>query len=419
MDVRITFFFVSVLWDPGKTNGVFSLTNAHDNICNLYRLGITCTDGELWNEQRNFATRHLREAGYGRKPMDIQIQNELNELLDYIEANRTDPIWPGSIFPASVLSVLWTFTAGKRIARNDEHLIRLLHLLNVRSKAFDMAGGILNQMPILRHVAPEKTGFNLINRFNQEIHAFFMESIKAHHCDYDEEKANDDLIYAYIREMRANEGKPTTFTDLQLSMTILDIFIAGSQTTSITLDLAMMTLATYPEIQKRIHEEMEEVLPNGQTPSPSDRGMLPYAEATLLEVQRFYHIVPISGPRRVMRETTLGGYTIPKNATVLMGLRTVHMDKEHWGDPDVFRPERFLDANKKIVNTEWLMPFGQGRRRCLGENLARSCLFTFFAGVVSRYRVVLPPGAEKPDRVLQPGITLSPKPYKVLFQNRF
>lgn len=265
--------------------------------------------------------QHLREAGFGRKPIDIQIENELKELLDHIETNESEPIAPDSIFPANVLSVLWTFTAGKQIARNDEQLIRLLHLLSTRTRLFDVAGNFLNQMPFLRHLAPEKTGFNLIKRFNQDIHAFFMKSITEHHCDYDEEKANDNLIYAYIKEMRKeNHGQPNTFNDLQLSMTILDIFIAGALTTSTTLNLAMMTLATYPEIQKRIHGELDEVFPNGQTPSYSDRGLLPYVSAVLLEVQRFYHIVAIGGPRRVLHETTLGGYTIPKDTTVLIGL---------------------------------------------------------------------------------------------------
>lgn len=383
-----------------------------------FRLGITCTDGPLWAEQRNFATKHLREAGFGRKPMQVQIQNELNELLDVIDEQRGEAIWPGLLLPPSVLNVLWTFTAGQRIQRDDERLTRLLTLMQQRSKAFDMSGGILNQMAWLRFLAPEKTGFNLINRFNFELHSFFMETINEHKIHYDEEKSSDDLIYAYIKEMKEHEGKPTTFTDLQLTMTILDIFIAGAQTTSITLDLAFMAMATYPEIQKRIHAELDAALLDGQLPSTNDRSELTYTEATLMEVQRYFHIVPITGPRRALRETTLGGYTIPKNTTILIGSRTVHMDKEHWGDPDTFRPERFLDENKKITNTEHLMPFGQGRRRCLGDALARSCMFTFFAGIIHKHHIKLPAGAPIPDRTLQPGITLSPKPYKVIFESR-
>lgn len=385
-----------------------------------HRLGITCTDGELWAEQRNFATRHLREAGYGRKPMDVQIQNELNELLDIIDEHNGQPIWPGSFLPPSILNVLWTFTAGKRISRTDERLTRLLTLMQDRSKAFDVSGGVLNQMAWLRHIAPEKTGFNLINRFNQEIHAFFMEAITEHKLDFDEEKATDDLIYAYIKEMQNADGKSsTTFTDLQLTMTILDIFIAGSQTTSITLDLALMTVASYPLMQKRIHDELNANVANtNDSFSAHDRHSLQYVEAFLMEVQRYYHIIPVSGPRRALRETTLGGYRIPKNTTILMDLRTVHMDEEHWIDPEVFCPDRFLDEFGKITNAERLMSFGQGRRRCLGESLARSCMFTFFVGILNKYKVQLPDGAAIPDRTLLPGIVLSPKPFKVMFVNR-
>lgn len=355
--------------------------------------------------------------------MDEQIQNELNELLDVIGEFGDTPVWPGSFLPPSVLNVLWTFTAGKKIGRHDPRLTRLLSLMQQRSKAFDMSGGVLNQMAWLRHVAPEWTGFNLINRFNREIHAFFMETIEEHKADFDDEKATDDLIYAYLKEMRAHSDESgSTFTELQLTMVILDMFIAGSQTTSITLDLALMTMATYPAMQKRVHDELLAMLGEnaGQSPSAKDRALLPYTEAVLMEVQRFYHIVPVSGPRRTLHETTLGGYRIPRDTTVLMGLRTVHMDVDHWGDPEVFRPERFLDAEMRIVNTERLMPFGQGRRRCLGESLARACLFTFFAGMMNRYAVHLLDGGadDRPQRTLLPGITLSPKPYKVVFQKR-
>lgn len=393
------------------------------------RLGITFTDGDLWLEQRNFATRHLRAAGYGRQPMQVQIQNELNELLQVIADQQGDAVWPGSFLPPSVLNVLWTFTAGQKIARNDPRLARLLSLMQLRSKAFDMSGGVLNQMAWLRHIAPEWTGYNLIRRFNEEIHAFFMDIIAQHKLDFDEDKASDDLIYAYLNEMQAHAGDPeTTFSDRQLTMVILDMFIAGSQTTSITLDLALMTMALHSDVQRRVHDELKKLaLPtigsaenSTQSPCAEDRAQLPYTEAVLLEVQRFYHIVPISGPRRVLHDTMLGGYRIPRDTTVLMGLRSVHMDDEHWGDPECFRPERFLDADGvKLVNTERLMPFGQGRRRCLGESLARACLFTFFAGMMNRFAVQLTGNdADRPERKLLPGITLSPKPYKVVFKAR-
>lgn len=94
------------------------------------------------------------------------------------------------------------------------------------------------------------------------------------------------------------------------------------------------------------------------------------------------------------------------------------MDANYWRDPDVFRPERFLDENQKISNIERFVAFGQGHRRCLGENLARGCLFTFFVGIMQKYRIELPDNEPMPSLDTLPGLVLSPQPYKVRFIKR-
>jgi len=112
-------------------------------------------------------------------------------------------------------------------------------------------------------------------------------------------------------------------------------------------------------------------------PHLSRRESFDYMDAFIMEVQRFFHITPITGPRRALWPTKLGGYDIPKNATILISLRSVHLDKEHWKDPLEFRPERFIDSEGKCFKDEYFMPFGLGRRRCLGDALARACIFSF------------------------------------------
>lgn len=201
------------------------------------------------------------------------------------------------------------------------------------------------------------------------------------------------------------------FLDLQLTMIILDIFIAGGNTTSTVLDLAFMMLLIRPDIKDRIFEEIS-LFPN---PTSKNRPDLHFTEAYLWEIQRFFNTVPITGPRRTLKTTTLGDYVIPKETTILIGLGSVHSDKEYWGDPEVFRPQRFLD-NPEL--TDRFMPFGQGHRRCLGEALARSCIFTFFVGVLRQFDVQQAENATLPDVNLLPGITLSAKPYQVLFKRR-
>lgn len=133
----------------------------------------------------------------------------------------------------------------------------------------------------------------------------------------------------------------------------------------------------------------------------------------------FHSFIPATtGPRRALQATTLGGYHIPKNTTILIGSHSVHMEKALWHDPEVYRPERFLDENGKIINAEHLVIFGQGRRRCPGDNLARAALFTFFVGILQRYSIELPIGGEMPTTKTLPGLLSSPHPYKVLFRKR-
>ena len=351
--------------------------------------------------------------------MDTQIQSEMQEILEQINGFKNKPVWPGNeLLPPSVINILWTFTTGKRIARSDPRLIKFLNLLQKRSKAFDMSGGILSQMPWLRYFAPEKTGFSLIKNLNTEFHTFFMEIINEHLANYTDDKSNEDLIYAYIKEMKSQQANVSTnFTLKQLVMIILDIFIAGSQTTSITIDLAIMITLIRADLQTNIFKEIHSVLGSDGNPNYADRAKMPFVEAFLLEVQRFFHIVPISGPRRVMKKCELGGFTIPKNTTVLIGLRSVLMDPEFWKDPHEFKPERFLDENMNIRNVERLYSFGSGRRKCLGDMLAKACIFTFFVGILQKFELKLS-GEEIPSLELLPGITLSPKPYKVIFAKR-
>lgn len=168
-----------------------------------HRLGVTGVDGPLWQEQRNFVTRHFRQLGFARQPMDTQIEEELNELVRYLDKLDGEvAVWPGELFPINVMNVLWQFTAGYRMPRNDEKMVTVLTLLRERSKGFDMAGGLLSQIPWIRYLAPTWSGFELIQTFNRKLYELFMEIIQDHHRDFDQEKAKDDLIYAFINEMR-------------------------------------------------------------------------------------------------------------------------------------------------------------------------------------------------------------------------
>ncbi|KAG8223771.1 hypothetical protein J437_LFUL001491 [Ladona fulva] len=91
----------------------------------------------------------------------------------------------------------------------------------------------------------------------------------------------------------------------------------------------------------------------------------------------------------------------------------LHHDPKIWGDPFNFRPERFLDSNGKFVKHAALLPFGAGKRSCLGEVLARNNLFLFFTGVMQRYSMKVPDGHPRPSEVGEGGLSIAPKRFEI------
>ena len=115
-----------------------------------------------------------------------------------------------------------------------------------------------------------------------------------------------------------------------------------------------------------------------------------------------------------------GGYRIPKNTVILANLRDAHHNKEYWGDPEVFRPERFIDeSGNKIIKHEAFMPFSAGKRACLGESLAKDTLFLFFTYLLQKFRIEKEPNV--PPLSLEPNantFVIAPKPYRIVVAPR-
>nr|UUB32680.1 cytochrome P450 CYP305F1 [Dendroctonus valens] len=379
------------------------------------RKGITVTDGDLWKEQRAFLVSHLRALGFGTTLMEHMIKEEIKQTITLIEKNVEMVDLSATLAP-SILNILWTLTSGKNVKGNNR-IERLLQLLRQRTRAFDMSGGTLNNYPWLRFVAPEKSGYNLMKTINIEVRNLIMETINDHKKSWTDERC-DDFIYSFLTEMKKREGKRSYFSEEQLVMVCLDIFIAGSATTSNTIDTALLAMILYPEVQEKVHQSLDSAFKKDEDVSYCDKERVPYVNAVLLECQRFFPVVPVIGPRRVLRTTHLDEYLIPKETTVLLNLHSVHHDQNYWKDPAVFRPERFLDENSNLICQDRVLTFGLGKRRCLGDALARACLFLFFVEILRKYNIEYT-GSTKPTGKQTPGMIMSPEHYKAKFSLRF
>ncbi|XP_068913285.1 probable cytochrome P450 305a1 [Tenebrio molitor] len=376
--------------------------------------GVTATDGELWRIQKNLINRHLHNLGLGKTPMEEMIRDEVVEMLSALRDDGSNVKVDKFIAPG-VLNVLWTLTTGARISKNQ--LDELLDLFAARSKAFDLTGGTLALYPWLRFVAPEWCGFNLIQEINNKLKKLFEKIIEEHRETWHEGR-NDDLIYRYISESKAPNKNSAVFNDDQLIMLCLDLFIGGNNNTSGTLDFGFLLMILHPDVQQKVQAQLDTTFSKNHILEYSDRDKLPYVEAVILEIMRFRHVAPLAGPRRVTKDTYLDGYFLPKDTTILLSLHSINNNAEYWKDPENFMPERFLDENGLLLPHEKLLSFGSGRRRCVGEVLAKTCIFFFFVEILKNFYVSVTPGSKLPSSKPVPGMILSTEPYWATFTER-
>ncbi|KAK9698789.1 hypothetical protein RND81_08G131400 [Saponaria officinalis] len=151
----------------------------------------------------------------------------------------------------------------------------------------------------------------------------------------------------------------------------LDLFSAGTDTISSTVEWAMAELLHNPEKLTRAKAEMNKIIGKGNPFQESHIGELPYLQGVLKETFRLHPSAPFLVPREADKNVELLGFTVPKNAQILVNAWEIGRDPEIWERPNWFEPERFLGSGVEVKGCDFeLIPFGSGRRMCVGMPLA-------------------------------------------------
>ncbi|XP_012532562.1 methyl farnesoate epoxidase isoform X5 [Monomorium pharaonis] len=383
------------------------------------RKGVMFTDGEIWRDQRRFVLRTLKEFGLGNVTMEDLILNDAVSLTTMIDSlAKLGPINNlYNITSIAVLNSLWTLVAGARFDLDNPKLTEILTVVNEIIRNTNATGGILTHLPFLRYIIPGLSGFTALNQRYTQMLQFIGTEI-ARHKQTRTDGEFRDFIDVYLAEMDTKQSTVSSFDEEQLISVVKDLFTAGVETTNNTIGFIITYLVVCQDVQKKVHEEIDRVLGKEILPRIVYKNRLPYLNATIAEVMRLANIGPTSIPHRALTDSVLLGYKIKKNYTLLANLRSVHMDEQHWGDPKIFRPERFINEKGDYVEDSWLIPFGLGHRKCLGETLARNSVFLFTACLLQKFQFVLPP--DHPDPILDgiDGFTIAPPRLSVIVKKR-
>ncbi|XP_043266954.1 methyl farnesoate epoxidase-like isoform X2 [Venturia canescens] len=360
--------------------------------------------------------------GWGGQTMEQMILEDAQNFTKFIERKcKNGNINNMKTFTSlAVLNSLWSIIKGSRydLESGDPKVMKTLETMNRAVKNSNVTGGILNHLPFLRHVAPKFSGYDELNERLNKTWIFFADEVTRHKDSW-QPGIRRDFIDVYLEEIEARKNDPTsTFNEMQLVALLKDFFAAGIDTTSNSIEFTIGYMTVCPDIQDKVQAELDKVIGKDNLPSLAFRNSLPYLNAVLKEVLRISNIGPTTIPHRATVDSTFMGYEIKKNYTVLPNLMSVHMDKEHWGDPEAFRPERFIDEHGEFVNDPWLIPFGSGRRKCLGETLAKNTHFLFVVCLLQKFRFKLPNGQAPPSMLGKDGFTMSAPEFDIVVTPR-
>ncbi|XP_077788490.1 cytochrome P450 2A13-like [Podarcis muralis] len=358
--------------------------------------GVAFSNGERAKQLRRFSIMTLRNFGMGKRSIEERILEEGHFLLESLRETKSAPFDPTYVLSRSVSNVISSIAFGNRFEYEDKEFLFLLSTsLEVFQftatswgQLYDMFSGIMQHLP-----GPQDKTFKKLLGLKE----FIKRKIKENKETLDPNNPRDFIDCFLVKMQQEKENPNSEFFLENLVCTTANLFFGGTETVSTTLRYGFLLLLKYPEVEEKVHEEIERVIGFSRTPNMDDRLLMPYTDAVIHEIQRFADMLPLGLARRVTRDTQFRGYTIPKGTEVFALLGSVLRDPKHFARPDVFDPQHFLDENGQFKKNEAFMPFSTGKRYCFGEQLARMELFLFFTSILQNFHFKSPIPPEKID----------------------
>ncbi|GMN73899.1 hypothetical protein TIFTF001_053091 [Ficus carica] len=272
---------------------------------------------------------------------------------------------------------------------DDTNSVTLKELKEAMSHMMEELGkpNLADYFPILRKIDPQGirrrntvTFRKLINLFGRIID----QRLKVREASG---LKDDDILDTLINMMVVDQEKKEDQLDKTIiEHFLLDLFSAGTETTSTTLEWAMAEVIKSPEIMSKARAELDQVICKGNQVKESDVSRLPYIQAIVKEAFRMHPTAPLLIPRKADCDVEICGYTIPKDAQVIVNVWALGRDSSTWENPNKFMPERFLEMDMDVGGRDFkLIPFGSGRRICPGFPLAMRMLHLMLGSLLHSF----------------------------------
>lgn len=365
---------------------------------------------DLCKKLKSVTIKAMYSIGSGSDVYIMQQQAEINEYIRKITREENGDVNIITPLESSLCKLIGILFTGELMQDADPSLLAIID--------FDRNGNeiitpsthfVLKLLPVLRYLP----GFygDLYRRTISSRDNLRVTLLNKMKSEYKTNK-RDCLLHALFS---AQEEEEWLTDDLILGV-VMDLINTSTLTSRGVLSGIYFLLLHFQDVQEKICHEIDDVIGKERQPSPGDIQNMSYTHACILETLRYQSHLGITATHtNTSSEMTIDDYVIPKGTSLYGNQWCVHHDEKVWGDPWVFRPERFLQGDGRVLpmdhelRSRYFMPFGIGNRSCMGVTTTFHRMFLYVTMLLQKYRLVPPSCGELPSndpRELIPGTVL-------------
>ncbi|KAL2892363.1 Geraniol 8-hydroxylase [Bienertia sinuspersici] len=331
-----------------------------------------------WRDLRKIATIQLFTT-HTLDASQIIRQKKVNELIDYARqcGKNGMPIDIGKAGFTTSLNLLSNTFFSMDLARHASSYSQEFKELFESLLEMEGKPNLSDFFPLIKHLDLQGV-FRRTTYLVNKMMSIFEEIIDGRLKD---DNVKDDVLSTLLKNVENNE---LTLDDVK--HLLLDLFVAGTDTTSSTLEWAMTELLSHPQAMEKAQLEVEEVVGKHGYVQESDISKLPYLQAIVKETLRLHPPAPFLIPHKAEKDVQLCNYFVPKDATIWVNVWAIGRSSTVWTDSELFYPERFLENDIDMKGRDFeLIPFGSGRRICPGLPLGYRMINMMLASLLHSF----------------------------------
>ncbi|XP_071713317.1 probable (S)-N-methylcoclaurine 3'-hydroxylase isozyme 2 [Rutidosis leptorrhynchoides] len=337
-----------------------------------------CDDG--WRYLRNIYKTELLSGVVLESRANIR-ESKVLEMVKYLTSKEGEDIIIKDVMFVTAMNILGNATLsidlvdyeGNGVGAGIMDTVRRLVMIVAKPQLADM-------FPVLGEWDLQGWYKQVMHIIEHELGAIWVDSIQRKRDDRSSSSSKDFV------DVLIEKG----FTNRQINPVMEELFAAGTETTSLTIEWFVAELLKNQQVLKKTRDEVMKHI-NGDIVHESDLVRLPYLDACFKETLRLHPAGPLLIPRKATQTCEVMGYTIPKDSQILVNVWAINRDLSMWDDPLTFKPGRFIESNLSYKGNDFgYLPFGSGRRMCPGETMASKVILLTIANLILNFDWFVP-----------------------------